>query len=84
MFGMPMVYVNDEESKLKRPAQELKAFKKVDLAVGASAAIELKLNADAFQYYDDTQKKWVLESGKCTVKVGSSSRDIRLEEEVEF
>ncbi len=78
------VYVKDEESSLKRPEKELKAFKKVFLEAGDSTTIKIELKEDAFSYYDDTQKKWVLESGKYTIEVGSSSRDIRLIGEVEF
>ncbi len=78
------VYVKDIESTLKRPEKELKAFEKVFLDKGASTTIQLELGEDAFSYYDDKQGKWVLESGKFTIVVGSSSRDIRLTEEVEF
>ena len=78
------VYVKDNESSLKRPEKELKAFQKVFLDAGASTTVELKLKEDAFSYYDDTQQKWVLESGQFTIAVGSSSRDIRLAGEVEM
>lgn len=77
-------YVKDKESKLKRPNQELKGFQKVHLEPGKSASIKIELNEDAFSYYDDTQKKWVLESGKFTIAVGSSSRDIRVSGDVEL
>ena len=78
------VYVKDEESTLKRPEKELKGFQKVFLDAGASATVEIELKEDAFSYYDDTQQKWVLEPGKFTLAVGSSSKDIRLTGEVEF
>ena len=77
-------YIKDEVSTLKRPEKELKAFQKVALESGKSTTIEVELNADAFSYYDDKQGKWVLESGKFSIAVGSSSKDIRLSEDVEL
>lgn len=77
-------YVQDEASALKRPTKELKAFKKVSLEPGKSTTVEVELNADAFSYYDDTKGKWVLEAGKFSIVVGSSSKDIRLSETVEL
>ena len=50
----------------------------------ANFTINIELNEDAFSYYDDKQQKWVLESGKFTIAVGSSSRDIRVSGDVEL
>jgi len=71
------LYVKDDQSSVKRPEKELKAFEKVSLKPGESKTVTLKLGADAFQYYDEGKKQWVLEPGKFQVLVGSSSRDIR-------
>ena len=78
------VYVTDEAAALKRPAQELKGFKKVSLDAGGSATVTIELDADAFKYYDDKQQKWVLEAGNFTISVGSSSRDIRVSNDIEI
>jgi len=51
---------------------------------GESKEVKLVLNEDAFQYYDDTKKQWVLEPGKSTLLVGSSAADIKLSGEVTF
>jgi len=72
------VYVKDEQAAVKRPEKELKGFQKVFLKPGESQTVTLTLDADAFQYYDEGRKQWVLEPGKFGVLVGSSSRDIRL------
>ena len=72
------VYVKDEQAAVKRPEKELKGFQKVFLKPGEAKTVTLKLDADAFQYYDESKKQWVLEPGKFDVLVGSSSRDIRL------
>ncbi|MBC6989548.1 glycoside hydrolase family 3 C-terminal domain-containing protein [Hymenobacter sp. BT491] len=72
------VYVKDEQAAVKRPEKELKAFQKVFLKPGESKTVTMTLDTNAFQYYDEGKKQWVLEPGKFDVLVGSSSRDIRL------
>jgi beta-glucosidase len=76
------VYVKDEQASVERPEKELKAFTKVFLQPGESKNIELKLNKDAFMYYDETKKQFVLEPGKFFIQAGSSSRDIKLTSEI--
>jgi len=78
------LYVKDDSASVERPEKELKAFAKVFLQPGEAKEVELKLNEDAFQYYDEAKKQFVLEPGKFTILVGSSSRDIRLTGATEF
>jgi beta-glucosidase len=72
------LYVRDEESRLVRPLQELKAFAKVALQPGKTQTVTLTLNQQSLAYYDPAQAVWVTEPGEFTLLVGSSSRDIRL------
>ena len=72
------VYVQDVESSLPRPVQELKAFQKVFLQPGETRTIRLDLGYRAFAFYDPEQHGWRAEDGDFTIRVGSSSRDIRL------
>jgi len=78
------IYVKDEKSSLERPEKELKEFTKVFLKAGESKEVEFTLRENAFQYYDETKKQFVLEPGKFIITAGSSSRDIRLTGEVEL
>jgi len=78
------IYIHDTKASVKRPIKELKAFEKVFLAVGESQLIEIELSDDAFSFYDETKKSWVLEPGEFKISVGSSSRDIRLSNIVEL
>ena len=78
------VYVKDVEASLKRPKKELKAFQKINLGAGASKNVAIQLNKDAFSFYDDTKKEWVVEPGQFEILVGSSSRDIRLTGKVDW
>ncbi|HEX8328933.1 MAG TPA: glycoside hydrolase family 3 C-terminal domain-containing protein [Hymenobacter sp.] len=72
------VYVHDQQASVKRPEKELKGFEKVFLQPGESKTVTVALNTNAFQFYSEAKKQWVLEPGKFDVLVGSSSRDIRL------
>jgi beta-glucosidase len=78
------VYVRDEAARLIRPEKELKQFKKVFLEARESKDVQLVLEENAFQYYDDAKKQWVLEPGKFLIMVGNSSKNIKLTEEVIF
>jgi len=71
------VYVHDEESRLPRPEQELRAFKKVELDPGASEVLQFELDRRALAYYDPDAADWVVDPGSFEIRVGASSRDIR-------
>lgn len=77
------LYVGDDESTVFRPVKELKGFKKVFLAPGEETEITLTLDKRAFAYYNVGLGDWHVESGKFTISVGASSRDIRLTGKVE-
>ena len=71
------LYLHDVKSAVPRPDKELKGFQKVFLKPGESKAVILELPTQAFQYYSEAQKQWVLEPGQFEVLVGSASDDIR-------
>ena len=73
------VYVAAPESKIYKAEKELKGFSKVFLEAGESKTVEIELDERAFSYYNVNISDWHAESGKYAIKVGSSSRDIRLE-----
>jgi beta-glucosidase len=71
------LYVNDRRSSVERPAQELKAFAKVDLAAGEARSVQLTLDMRSFAYFDERRAAWVAEAGEFEIRVGASSQDIR-------
>lgn len=71
------VYVSDVESSEWRPVHELKAFKKISLRPKEQKKVRIKLGKDAFSYYAQKEKKFIIEDGTFIVEVGASSRDIR-------
>lgn len=77
------LYVHDVESCVARPDQELKAFSKVWLEPGESTQVRLSLGRRAFAVYDVPAADWLVEAGQFELRVGASSRDIRLRGTVE-
>ena len=73
------LYVADPESTIFRPVQELKGFQKVWLEPGESKEITLTLDNRAFAFFNVNTNDWCVESGKFEIRVGASSRDIKLQ-----
>ncbi|WP_163409923.1 glycoside hydrolase family 3 C-terminal domain-containing protein [Flavobacterium ajazii] len=73
------LYVSKPDSKVLRAAQELKGFRKVDVKTGETTTVKIILEVNELAYYDTESKKWVLEPGKYTLRLGNSSRDIQKE-----
>ncbi|GIE46784.1 glycosyl hydrolase [Amorphoplanes nipponensis] len=78
------VYVTDPQAAVYRPEQELRAFTQVSLEPGESTAVTLTLAARAFAYWHPAMRRWVVEGGAFGIRVGASSRDIRLTGTVEL
>ncbi|MBR7833773.1 glycoside hydrolase family 3 C-terminal domain-containing protein [Actinospica durhamensis] len=76
------LYVGDPIAGVDRPARELKAFAKVELAPGESRDLEFELGARDLSYFDASEHRWILEAGEFELSVGASSRDLRLCETV--
>ncbi len=72
------LYVSALASDVHRPAQELKAFTKTFVDPGATERVELTLSRQGFEIFDPQEKCWIVEAGAYEVRIGSSSRDIRL------
>ena len=77
------LYVAKPNAEVFRPAQELKAFAKVQLAAGESKTVTLTLDDKAFRYWNTRTESWEVEGGTYELRVGASSADIRLTAAVE-
>ena len=72
------LYVHQVESTLYRPEQELRAFAKLAIAPGATREVILALDDSAFATYDAAAQRWIVAAGAYEIRIGASSRDIRL------
>ncbi len=77
------LYVHDPESSVIRPEQELKGFAKVALEPGESKTVSFMLDKRAFAYYHTELRDWHVETGEYELRIGASSRDIRLKQTIE-
>lgn len=69
------VYVSRPESKIERPALELKGFTRVSLEPGASQQVSVNIPLDALKHWDEESHSWMSEPGKVILKVGASATD---------
>jgi len=75
------LYLRDVTARVEREELALKAFKRVHLAAGARRTVEMQLPFDALRFYDADLQLWGAEPGQFEIRLGSSSRDIRLQGE---
>ena len=66
-------------SSVDRPEKELKGFGKVELNPNETKTVTMEIDKRDLSYYDEIKKEWAAEPGKYTIKVGASSKDIKLE-----
>ena len=78
------LYLQDIASSVPRPLKELKGFQRVELDPGESKQVALRLTKSDFSYWNPATKDWFAEKGSFIIMIGSSSRNIRLEKEVEL
>lgn len=78
------VYVHDVEHTVVRPDQELAAFARVTLAPGERKRVTMRIERRAFAFWDARAHRWAVETGAFEVRVGTSSRDIRLRKTIDI
>ncbi|MCQ2205055.1 MAG: glycoside hydrolase family 3 C-terminal domain-containing protein [Bacteroidales bacterium] len=70
------VYVGKPDSKVARAVKELKGFKKISIAAGASAEVSVDVPVEKLAFWNEESQKWEVEKGKYVVYVGTSSDNI--------
>mgnify|MGYP000221113417 CR=1 FL=1 len=77
------IYIKGPGIILSRPEQELNGFKKTKLLKsGESEEIYITIDLKDLAIYHPDKKVWIVERGWYEVRVGASSRDIRLRERI--
>ncbi|MEM7221233.1 MAG: glycoside hydrolase family 3 C-terminal domain-containing protein [Pseudomonadota bacterium] len=72
------VHKVDDEARVWRPQQELKAFARCELAPDEREDLRLAIPLERLAIFDPGQSCWMLQPGEYEIRVGASSRDIRL------
>ena len=79
------VYISKINSKIDRPTKELKGFSKTKLLnVAESSILDIEIPLSDFSYWNEEINDWSIENGDYNILVGSSSRDIKLEEKIKI
>ena len=77
------LYIHAATNGMFRPEQELKGFAKVSLNPGEEKQVTIALNDRSFAVWSILENDWIVESGSYELRIGASSRDIRLTAEVQ-
>ncbi|MHA1987388.1 MAG: glycoside hydrolase family 3 C-terminal domain-containing protein [Promethearchaeota archaeon] len=85
-FGAEVIqlYIQDIQCSVERPLKELKGFKKVKLKPHEKQTVKFELKKEDLSFFDENNKYWKAEKGLFKILIGSSSRDIRLQKELEY
>jgi beta-glucosidase len=75
------LYVRDEEATVARPVRELRGFRRVHLAPGECRTVVFQLSTEQISYVGADLRR-VVEPGRVSVQVGSSSADLPLTAEL--
>ena len=76
------MYVTHLHSKVERPIEELKGFKRIALEPGETKTVTLPLKASALAYWNSAKGAFEVEPDQVKVTVGTSSADIKLQQAV--
>jgi beta-glucosidase len=82
---VPQVYLGapgEVPSGVQFPVRALAAFDRVHIAAGESKTVTLHVALRQMQYWSTKDTRWVTATGKRTVSVGGSSRNLALEQSI--
>ena len=80
---MVQVYLSPADNHPNIRPIQLQGFARIKLAPGESKEVEVKMYIEQFGYYsNEGQRQWNIAPGKFTLKIGASSEDIRLSENI--
>lgn len=79
---VPQVYIGapgEIPDGVHFPVRALAAFDRVSIPAAASRAVTLHVDPRQLQYWSTAAGRWITATGRRTVSVGASSRDLRVE-----
>ncbi|WP_051970485.1 glycoside hydrolase family 3 protein [Kitasatospora azatica] len=77
------LYLRAPDGPVPRPLRQLLAFRRVSLAAGETATVEIPVDASQLAYWDVAGRRWRVAPGSHEIMAGSSSGDIRLSTKVD-
>ena len=79
------LYVQDSTNgNVVRPVKELKGFEKISLDVNETKTVKFTIDRRSFAWFSVRNNDWFVNSGEYKILVGSSSRDIKLKDTVNY
>lgn len=78
------IYLSPTTAEQKIRPIQLQGFARVSLQPGETKTVSVKLYTEQFGYYTkrDGQRQWCVDPGTYVVKIGASSVDFRLQQQV--
>lgn len=77
------MYVKHLDSRVSRPNQELKGFRRITLSGGETRKVDIPLRAADLAYWDEPRNAWAIEPDRVRIAIGSSSADLKAEKIVQ-
>jgi beta-glucosidase len=74
------LFVSYPSTTARRPAKELKGFRRVSLDPGQTKRVTFALRVSDLKYWDMTSNSWQVESGPVQIMVGPSSTNLPLKD----
>src|SRR5205809_5169100 len=72
------LYVRHLGSRVERPNEDLRGFRRVTLKPGETRTVQFSLPAYSLAYWNPDTHGWVVEAEPVEIDVGASSADIRV------
>ncbi len=72
------LYVKHLGSKVERPTEELRGFRRVTVGQGETQTVQIPLEASRLAYWDVNAHKFKVEAEPVSVMIGESATDIKL------
>ena len=71
------LYVSNLDSATYQPMRQLKAFKRVHVSAGKTVAVEIPLDIQSLEWWDEWRGGFTVNPGRYEIQIGASSSDIR-------
>ncbi|MFV0467801.1 MAG: discoidin domain-containing protein, partial [Dysgonomonas sp.] len=78
------VYVTAPQTKVWMPKKELRGFRRIALEAGETKSVTFNFCADDFYYWIQTSRKYDVQTGDYTLRVGGSSDNLPLSKQITF